>query len=203
MSNKTDLVVKSRTYAEKVLKNLPPEYAYHDLKHTKDVVAAALEIGTASLLSDEHLENLLIAAWFHDVGYTCDFENHEEESTKIMRQKMTEWKASSEKIEHVAKVISATEMPQGPVDEVSKVMCDADLYHLSTDQFVAQSEKLRQELLNVCKKSIPLKTWISDSISFLKRHQYFTTYGKTVLEPRKKRNIERLCSKEQDICSKT
>mgnify|MGYP001100522238 CR=1 FL=1 len=62
---------------------LPKGAVYHNYNHTLQVVNAAHEIALAEKLSDNDLEILLLAAWFHDVGFTLSHENHEENSKKI------------------------------------------------------------------------------------------------------------------------
>lgn len=192
----TELVKRSKEYAEEVLGHLPKEYSYHSLTHTQEVVAAAEEIGNETGLSPEQLELVIVAAWFHDVGYKCGFKNHEEESARLMREKLAEFNVAPQKIDEVEKIIKSTQMPQSPEDELSKVMCDADLYHLSTDAFFIRSEELRQELINVCDEKIPPKDWAKKNLKFLSTHSYFTTYGQKTLEPRKQSNIKKLQKKK-------
>ncbi|ELR69964.1 Metal-dependent phosphohydrolase [Fulvivirga imtechensis AK7] len=196
MFKETELVSRSKQYVEGVLKNLPDEYCYHNLQHTREVAAAAEEIGTQSKLSQEQLELVVLAAWFHDIGYKCGFDNHEEESIRLMRETLTEWKVPSEKIDNIEKIVLSTKMPQSPDDELSKVMCDADLYHLSSNDFSVRSEALRQELVTLCNKDISSKDWVKNNIEFLNHHRYFTGYGKQVLEPKKRENLEKLKKKE-------
>ena len=73
---------------EKFVYNLLSEklhanYVYHNLSHTQRVVEKTIEISEDSNIKGDDLENLTIAAWFHDVGFTVSDENHEEESIKI------------------------------------------------------------------------------------------------------------------------
>lgn len=192
----TELVKRSKKYAEEVLGNLPKEYSYHSLTHTQEVVAAAEEIGNEIGLSPEQMELVIVAAWFHDVGYKCGFKNHEEESARLMREKLAEFEVTPEKIAEVEKIIKSTQMPQSPEDELSKVMCDADLYHLSSDIYFVRSEELRQELINVCDEKISPKDWVKKNLKFLSTHSYFTAYGQNTLEPRKQSNIKKLQKKK-------
>ena len=49
---------------------LNPDFVYHNLQHTKDVVDAGLEIAEGTGITKEDKELVLIAAWFHDSGYS-------------------------------------------------------------------------------------------------------------------------------------
>ncbi|MDX1627593.1 MAG: DUF5706 domain-containing protein [Fulvivirga sp.] len=188
----TDLVKKSREYAEEVIGSLPENYYYHNLEHTQEVVKAAIEIGQESNLSNEDLENVLIASWFHDTGYSCGTESHENESIRLMKEKLTAWNASPEKIYAISKIIESTKMPQSPRDLMSEVMCDADMYHLACSDFMEKSENLRKELIELCGKNIPPEEWKQVTYNFIKDHNYFTNYGQTILAPIKAKNLSTL-----------
>jgi len=188
----TALIRKSREFAEKVINDLDSKFHYHNLEHTRQVVSAAENIAQESNLGKEDLENVLIAAWFHDTGYSCGFENHEEESIKIMEKQLSSWGASPEKIYAISKIVGATKMPQDPKDLPSEILCDADLFHLSTSEFIQKSENLRAELVEACDKDLPIDKWKEVTADFLINHKYFTNYGQTVLEPQKQHNLNKL-----------
>lgn len=190
MSATTSLVEKSKSYAESVLSKLPENFYYHNLAHTRQVVEAAELIGKHSNLSDEEIENVIVAAWFHDTGYSCGMNNHEVESIKLMKNKLNEWDIAPEKIYAIGNIIEATKMPQSPKDLPSKVLCDADLYHLATDEFKEKSESLRKELCVACGKDLSKGEWQESTYKFLSSHDYFTNYGQTILGPIKKKNLE-------------
>lgn len=188
----THLISQARSYAEGILKNLPEAYTYHNLHHTSSVVKAVEEIGRASHLSDDDLETVLIAAWLHDTGYRKDSENHEAIAKEKAEKMLTEWGASSTKIEQVKGLIQATRMPQNPQNLLEKVLCDADLAHLGNTDIIKCGEDIRQEFEKF--KNLKFETdeeWIKFNLIFFKEHQYFTPYGQTVLQERKKKNIKK------------
>ncbi|MEM9857330.1 MAG: Pycsar system effector family protein [Bacteroidota bacterium] len=188
----TAILKSSREYAESLLQKLSGDYYYHNLEHTKEVVQAVSKIGTSSSLAEGELELVLLAAWYHDLGYSCNYENHEDESIRIMRKKLGELGLDQYKIEKVATIIKSTQMPQSPVDELGKIMCDADLYHLSSNAFEEKSEALRKELAAVCGRNFTSEEWKQVTIEFINTHTYFTNYGKVKLEPKKKKNLKKL-----------
>jgi predicted metal-dependent HD superfamily phosphohydrolase len=189
----SELVRKSRVYAEEILKNLPKEYTYHNLAHTTQVAAAAEEIGKASNLSAEELESVIIAAWLHDTGYRENCNSHEEVSKQQATKLLNEWGAAPEKIEQVKKLIEATRMPQQPVTLAEQVLCDADLQHLGDEDIMECGEQIRKEFETF--KGLKFETdeeWIRHNLNFFNTHKYFTPYGRAVLEERKKKNIKKL-----------
>lgn len=192
LMEETALLKETREYAESMLKTLPKSYYYHNLDHTREVVWAASEIGTRSDLNEKELELVILAAWYHDLGYSCSYENHEDESIRLMREKLTELGADQKKIGQIATIIKSTQMPQSPKDDLSKVMCDADLYHLSTGAFEEKSEELRKELAELCDKKFEKDEWQRVTAEFISSHSYFTNYAKVKLEPKKKKNLKKL-----------
>lgn len=189
----TELIEKSRAYAEEVLRKLPETFTYHNLKHTTAVAEAAEDIGKQSNLSNDELENVLIAAWLHDTGYENDREHHEERSAKTAVTLLETWGASAEKIKKVKELIAATRMPQSPKNLPEQVLCDADMYHLSRKDILECSQQIRSEIETF--KNIKFENdteWSAYNLKFLKNHSYFTLYGRQVLEERKRKNIKKL-----------
>lgn len=189
----TELIRKSRAYAEDVLRKLPETFTYHNLKHTTAVAEAAQEIGKQSSLSNDDMENVIVAAWLHDTGYEKDREHHEERSAKTAAALLESWGASPEKIKKVQNLIAATRMPQNPQNLAEQVLCDADLYHLSKKDVFECAQQIRSEIETF--KNIKFesdKEWGEYNLKFLKSHSYFTLYGRQVLEERKKKNIKKL-----------
>lgn len=184
-----EIVEKAEHYAIEILSNLPDSFSYHNLQHTKEVVEAIKIIGENEKLKAEDLNKLLVAAWFHDLGYNCDESNHEEESVKLLNKELTEWGVAKEKIENIGEIILSTKMPQTPKNELSEIMCDADLYHLSTASFQDKTVALKNEIKSVCNKDMTDDEWTEKTIEFIKSHQYFTDFGKRVLEPKKLQNL--------------
>jgi len=99
---------------------------------------------------------------------------------------------SEKRIEKVLQCIAATEMPQRPHDMLGEVMCDADLYHLAADTFAEKTELLRQEVSLLTGEKISKRKWLYGNKLFYEKHRYFTEYGRTVLEPRKHANLQKI-----------
>jgi HD superfamily phosphodiesterase len=175
-----------------------PEFVFHSLEHTEDVVEACSYMADHYRLNDEDRQVLLLAAWFHDTGYTKgEATGHEDESIKIATSFLTRNNLEDAIIQRVASCIEATRMPQSPVNLVEKILCDADLYHLATDDFKARSQLLKQEQEGILGRKIDKKEWRKNNISFLENHKYFTDYGQEKLEPKKQENQLKLKKKKQ------
>jgi predicted metal-dependent HD superfamily phosphohydrolase len=189
----SELVSKSRAFAENLFRDKAfSERTFHNLEHTVDVVKAAQEIGQQTGLTDDELESVTIAAWLHDVGYLNGSEEHELKAAEKARALLSEWGAPHKKIMEVTEAIMATRVPQQPRSLVGKVLCDADLYHLATDECESKSTQLRNEWEATGDKVMQDKQWIEANLEFMENHRYHTPYGQTILQQGKKKNIKKI-----------
>ena len=200
MEFESDLLKKTKIYVETFLKeNLSEKIYYHDLEHTREVVNHVVEIGTASKLTDAELETVMVAAWFHDVGYYKGSDNHEMESKTVAEQFLKAENVDDQIIANVGSCIIATVIPQRPLNLLEEILCDADLYHISTKDFFKKSELLRKEFSTIFHDEIGDDVWIKNSIKFLKNHKFFTDYARENLMPLKKENLKKLKILNKDI----
>jgi HD superfamily phosphodiesterase len=167
---------------------LPPQVVYHNFEHTNQVVKHTFEIGTAEGVSDEDIEILLLAAWFHDIGFVHGYEKHEEKSKEIAENYLYKLGYNSHKIEKVTTLICVTKMPQKPTNKLEEIICDADLYHLGTESFVEKSNLLRSEWEMLCNKHLTDIEFLTTNETFLKSHKYFTNYAFSKLTAQKTLN---------------
>ena len=191
----SDLVLKTKTYAESILRHLPEKFTYHNLKHTMDVVDAALEIGDRCKLEEKDMEIVLMAAYLHDIGYSKSNQEHENHSIALSKDFLAKEQVSAEKINQVAQCIEATKMPQNPKNKREQVLCDADLFHLADKSYLDKSELLRKEFSIIEEDHISQIEWLDMSTVFIENHSYFTEYGKQVLEPKKDKNLKKIRQK--------
>jgi predicted metal-dependent HD superfamily phosphohydrolase len=189
----TELIKKARLFAEDIFRNRAfNDRRFHNIDHTRDVVRAVEEIALQSALTAEEAESATIAAWLHDIGYVDGAENHEQKAAAKAETLLRDAGVPGKRILDITEAIMATKVPQQPRSLIAKVLCDADLHHLSTEQCSNKAEKLREEWETVGHKTLNDKEWIETNLSFMESHRYHTPYGQTVLQDGKKKNIKRL-----------
>jgi len=186
MPHRQSIVYKAgRHVTQLLLRKLPADRLFHNVHHTINVVQGVADIGVAEQLTAEQMEILLLAAWFHDTGHILTYAGHEARSVDIATQWLKEQKYPEEKIVEVERCILATTMPQQPQDDMERVICDADLYHLSFSSYDHYQEVLREEWKLVLHQEMSNDEWEASNESFLRNHKFWTAYGKQVLEPKK------------------
>lgn len=196
MADTKEIVVQAKQYAEDILSNsLPAALCYHNLEHTYDVVGAISFIGAEEKLSSAEIEIVVLAGWFHDLGYSVSTIEHENHSAKLAKDFLSSKKYDQGKIEDVLGCIMATKMPQSPKNKMEQVICDADLYHLSTVEYFAKAECLKKEWEALEGRKIGKKEWLRTNQGFLEEHSYFTQYAKNNFTPGIKENLTKISKK--------
>ncbi len=192
------LLYDARNFVTEIFtQQVKPEFVFHSLSHTEDVVEACSYMADHYQLAEEDRLVVLLAAWFHDTGYLeGDASGHEEKGIRLAQEFLHKQNADERLIQRVSSAIEATRMPQSPVSEVEKILCDADLYHLATTDFKAKSSLLKQEREWLVGQKISKSEWRKNNVSFLENHKYFTTYGQQNLEPKKLENLGSLRKKK-------
>ncbi|TAE23432.1 MAG: HD domain-containing protein [Candidatus Kapaibacterium sp.] len=166
-----------RFIAELFAEKLPSYFSFHNVQHTKDVVQQAIRIGEAYRLTEAEMEILVVAAWFHDAGYTEVYEGHEVASMELARVFLQEQNATNEQIHGVLACINATTMPQQPKTLMEKILCDADVSNIGLDSFFDMSARLRQEQQTVRGKSFTDAEWFGVKHGFCVTHRFHTDYA--------------------------
>ncbi len=184
------IVDEVAAYISRLLEEkLSDVYAFHNIQHTKDVVEAAERIGRASQLSEDDLNVLLTAAWFHDVGYTETYEGHEFVGVQLAEEYLAELGCESQFVERVISCILATQMPQQPRNAVEEILCDADVSNVGSDTFFEMSARLRKELQAVKGEVFTDAEWYSVQHSFCKFHRFHSEYARRVLGAKQSENL--------------
>lgn len=195
------LVREARLLAEQVFADpVFAQFPFHNLEHTRDVVDAVKEVGVHTHLTSEEMEAALAAAWLHDTGYIAGATDHERHSVAMAKELFQRLDTPVGVVNMISSAIMSTQMPQQPRSMVDKVLCDADLAHLASPMCEPRSDALRDEL-NARGESFSDDEWKMRTIAFMQQHHYHTSYGQTVLEDGKKKNIRHLKKRGSETIS--
>ena len=138
------------------------------------------------------MQLVTVAAWFHDTGFSTCYKGHEYSSQNIATKFLSEHNVSDKSIQIICECIEATKMPQSPKSLLAKVLCDADLMHLSTPEFFYRKLLLRREWEVFCDNSVSDIEWHLLNKKFLEEHNYWTDYGKSILREGKHENLKKV-----------
>ncbi|MBC5863248.1 Pycsar system effector family protein [Flavobacterium turcicum] len=192
-----NLIEQAKEFVEKQFKDkLSNSYTYHNISHTKDVVAAVEIIAAHEGVTEKELEMLLLAAWFHDMGYINGCQKHEESSVVFLKEFLATQPNLLAYQEQVAQLIMTTVYSYEPQNKLEKIIKDADYYHLSKREYVDSCGALRAEWHNLDQKTFSDAEWWQENLNFLaNKHQYYTTFAIANWQPLKDKNKKRLQKK--------
>lgn len=185
-----DILKETELYIKRFYKDhATKDYKFHNINHTCNVVKAANKIIKHEKISEDEKFIINLACYFHDTGYYIDLRNHEEKSKEIALDFLNQYNLEATVISSIINCIEATKMPQNPQNQIEKIVCDADLYHLSTEDFLDSSYRLYKEWDKLGIKKLKKNEYLNISLKFMIDHTYFTAYGQQYLEEKKNQNI--------------
>ena len=106
------------------------ELPFHNLQHTKEVVQNAKYLCAAMDVDEEVTAILVIAAWFHDTGFSKTYKGHEDVSKELAWEYLTTQDVDKQILQDVLGCIEATKMPQNPQNKLEK-LCAMRIYIIS------------------------------------------------------------------------
>lgn len=199
MKINNQIVTEAAVYVSEFLSaNLKNEIYYHDYFHTFSVVQAADMLSNIYQVNKNEKRILLIAAWFHDTGYTKRSVDHEKESAAIVEQFLCKYEIDDEEINAVKNCILATKYPPQPATLLEQIICDADLHYISEPNFIERSELLRKEWASAGKHYTD-KEWHESNIRFLTAHTFQTEHCRQHFNEGKSKNIKRIKGKLEEL----
>jgi TolB-like protein/predicted metal-dependent HD superfamily phosphohydrolase/Tfp pilus assembly protein PilF len=171
-----------------------PNLQYHNIDHVYDVLNSSLVIAKTERLKEEEIQLLKLAALFHDAGFIYSPKNHEAKGAEMAKELLPSYGLNAEQVDAIANMIKATRIPQSPVTQLEKILCDADLDYLGRDDFYEIGGRLLEEL----KAQGVVETereWNLIQKTFLESHRYHTKFSKETRENKKQQHLEEIMAK--------
>jgi predicted metal-dependent HD superfamily phosphohydrolase len=193
---RTDILKKAEEHVHTIFREHgDADFVYHNEPHTEGVVKAAEMFSTHFNLNEEDHQVLIIAAWFHDIGYFQNAASHEEAGATLAADFLKTQHTPLPFIERVRNCILATRIPQTPLNLVEQILCDSDLFHFGTEEFRERNKLMRKEFNRINGEDISKSTWTQGTLKLLSGHQFHTKYARSILAKGEKENISYLKEK--------
>ena len=194
------IIQQAEDFVQKLLKDkLSDSFLYHNINHTSSVADAVKAIAAAQSVTEHELELLLLAAWFHDTGYTNGCEKHEAASIEITEKFLRERNYDPQDISKIKSLINATMKNYVPVDLLEKIIHDADYYHLANKDYLTSSQFLQEELKKTMKLDFTELEWAKENLNFLRNHRFYTEYAVLHWQAKKEKNIQRIMKRIKNL----
>lgn len=173
------------TYKEK----LPESIQFHTYQHTVDVSSAADKIAGKSIPDERDRGSIMLAAWFHDIGYVESYEDHAEASVRIATAYLESRGLPEEEIDDVVAFIRFIHSGADPQSPEQAALYDANRAFAGSKQFFDRSARLRMEWERALGCTFTDREWAERQLAFLTSVRFFTPYGKKKYEPRRHKNL--------------
>ena len=177
---------------EKIDSNPQNGLFYHNWEHVDQVLTSVTTIATeTSDVTSDDLEQLQLAAIFHDACFHENSKGHEAASADYADQVLMDKGYVATKSAVVKRLIMATVHTHQPTDILEKMLIDADLSHLQSAKY------LKKAFTNLfyeqkAKRDLTPNAWVTECIEFLEQHSYHTDYAIEHFTKGKQKNQVRL-----------
>lgn len=176
------LLKNAAQHCTEILNNqLPPEIVWHNLEFTEQVVEMVKLIGAEEQLSEEELERVQIAAWFHDTGYKDTYDEHQQVSQVIAAAFLQEENVPEEKTKQILASLLATKKGHTPQNNVEKVLIDARQGVMVQGDHKEYLKSSKKELLAIKKLEQSEVEGLQNYLERILKYEFHTTYGKETL----------------------
>jgi len=188
------LIQEQADKAHKLMISADPDgaFTYHNWVHVSYVKEAADRLLEDSGFDSEHVEDVLIAAVWHDADIANGYQGHEERSADLAKASLRSTGLSATRIDRVARIILATDLKATATQEDEKIIKDADLAHLASSKYFEFYDALYHELEVSHGKVMSREAWMNECIGFMENSRFHSSKGKEIYEMGKNANLTKL-----------
>jgi uncharacterized protein len=173
-------------------------FPYHNINHTLDVYSRSEYLCDKEFVHLEEKTDVLLAALFHDTGFTVRYNSNEEIGADIARKYLESIEVREERIARIERIIMATVVWAEAKDKLEQIIQDSDFDNLWRDDCLVKTISLKKELKLINKVDIPLKEWLLSSHSLFRKHRYNTA---TAIIERNETKLENIKKIEERIAA--
>ncbi len=185
------LIELARTYTKELLKKCE-KYPYHNPAHTAWVLDRATYLALAESVDGEDLEDLQIAALFHDTWFTESYEKNEHIWARIARKWLTEQKYEEDRIVKIEGIIMATVLFSKPKTHLERIIQDADLDNIGTKSEFFYSQRMLEELRTIGGVEISDCSYWQFVYTLLTKYKFHTKTAKNERHDQQLRDVEHM-----------
>jgi hypothetical protein len=177
---------------ERDLVRLLLEYADYDFNEDWKVAHAILiELDADDTPMADPISEKIVSIYRTSIQDGIIPNTHEMVGCVLAEPLLQEFGYTPADIEAIKRMIMATEIPQNPLDQLSAILCDADLDYLGRPDFYAIAQTLKTEWINH-QIMASEDEWEARQLTFLRGHRYFTPSGIQRREKQKQQYIRQL-----------
>lgn len=166
-------------------------YPYHNINHTLDVYSRVGHITDKENITGEDRTDLLIAALFHDTGFTREYYKNEAIGAKIARNYLENILWPEERIQKIERLIMATVLFAEVHDKLEQIIQDADLDNIGRKDCFVKTLLVRKELNLIAGANISKDKWLEISYNLVRTYQFHTRTARSERDQIKEINLKK------------
>lgn len=199
------IVSEARTHILGLLGQVD-HYPYHNIDHTLGVYMRTLYLCICEWITEEDTQDLLLAALFHDTGFTQTYKNNEAIGALIAREWLLTRGWHPERINTVERLILATKFPEGehqlfhaPSDALEMIIQDADMDNLGRCDAFYQSRAIFEELRSHGGSKATWGEFQLSNLHVLEQYHFHTKTARNERSHQKNINLQALIDEMRTI----
>ncbi len=153
-------------------------YPYHNINHTLDVYSRVWHLTDKEWIHNDDRTDLLIAALFHDTGFTVQYMDNEKIGAQIARKYLEKIWYSEMRIQKIERLILATVLFSDANDILEGIIQDADLDNLGRKDCFIKTLLVRKELNTIAHMDVSKVKWLEVSYNLIRTFKYRTATAK-------------------------
>lgn len=185
------IVEQVHSYTTELLKKCE-RYPYHNPEHTQLVYDRATYLALAEWVDGEDLEDLQIACYFHDTGFTEQYQKNEHIWARIARKWLTEKWHTEDRIEKIEGIIMATVLFSKPQTHLECIIQDADLDNIGTKSEFFFSQRMLEELRTIGWVEISDCSYWQFVFTLLTKYKFHTDTAKNERHDQQLRDVDHM-----------
>lgn len=189
MKNSNPVIKEASEFIFTLFKEkLTSDHLYHNYRHTTETVKYCKELGEKYNLTSRDHEVLLLAAWFHDAGYTQVYAGHEEKGVEILKEFLRgEYPQEDQK--EIEALILSTRGDFTPDGTLQEILHDADYISIGKKTFDKRAQLLRIEWERILGKTYSELEWAEEQLNFLISTNFRTEEASVNYNDQREENI--------------
>ena len=186
--SQSNIVQEAKEYVLHLLESCK-DYPYHNPEHTIGVYERASYLGLQEELDTEDLQDIQIAALFHDTGFTVQYSKNEYYGAQLCRKWLESKNYPKDRIEKIEHIIMATVLFAKPHNLLEEIIQDADLDNIGTEKEFFYSQNYLREIRTQGHLEISDGAFWQFVYSLLNKYQFHTKTAKAERNEQKKKDI--------------
>lgn len=167
-------------------------YPYHNINHTLDVYTRVWYLCDKEEVDSKDKTDLLIAALFHDTGFTKQYTANEWIGGAIARRYLENINYSEGRIQKIERLIGATVLFSEAHDLLEGIIQDADLDNLGRKDCFVKTLLVRKELITINHTNMPKRKWLEFTYNLIRNYRYKTLTAQWERNALRQSNLKKL-----------